>query len=65
MEKTRQLSKKDLEMAQKCGGSEIKTWHEYYQPDNLGYSMKMAHLLRSIYWRKQLKEQKRLTQRQK
>lgn len=65
MEKTRQLSKKDMAAANRFGGSDIKTWHEYYQPDGLGYCDKVAHFLRSIYWRQQIKNDQHNQNRQR
>lgn len=46
-------------MANRLGGSDIKIWHEYYQQDQLGYCEKVAHFMRSLYWRQMLKEQRK------
>jgi hypothetical protein len=59
VERHRQLSRKDEQMANRLGGSDIKIWHEYYQQDQLGYCEKVAHFMRSLYWRQMLKEQRK------
>ena len=55
------LSKKDLEMAEKFGGSDFADWQEYEENDNIPFFDKEHHALRSIandpnhlkYWKKE------------